>query len=63
MLLMQLLLLLAAYREGVGDEHDSNVFFQHLPDCSAGGFDRLEKKSAAKGILCPMIRDEEVCTP
>eukprot|EP01039_Chlorochromonas_danica_P000624 gene624-679_t len=30
---------------------------QHLPNCSAG-FDRIEKKTTARVMLCPMIRDE-----
>ena len=40
------------------NEHDRNVFNQHLPNCLTG-YDRITTKSSAKAILCPMIRDEE----
>ena len=32
-----------------------NAFDQHLPDCKKG-FPRLEKKTKAKAIVCPMFR-------
>ena len=32
---------------------------QGLPTCSAGTFKRIERKTTAKAIVCPMIRDEE----
>jgi hypothetical protein len=34
---------------------DVSPFSQNLPDCTAG-FERLEKKTSAKALLCPMIR-------
>ena len=32
---------------------------QGLPTCTAGTFKRIERKTTAKAIVCPMIRDEE----
>lgn len=37
---------------------DYGPYNQHLPDCSAST-KRLKKKTNAKALLCPMIRDEE----
>eukprot|EP01039_Chlorochromonas_danica_P000008 gene9-9_t len=33
-------------------------FYQHLPNCSANVVKRVRKKTAWKGIVCPMVKDE-----
>jgi hypothetical protein len=33
-------------------------YYQHLPDCSKGGYKTVTKKTNVKGIVCPMIKDE-----
>ena len=38
---------------------DKSPFYQYLPNCSKKEHKVLKKKTTAKGILCPMIRDEE----
>lgn len=42
----------------ISSNDDKSPYNQHLPDCSQG-FKRLQKKTKAKALLCPMIRDEE----
>lgn len=37
---------------------DKSPYYQYLPDCSKEG-NHLTKKTTGKGIICPMIRDEE----
>ena len=35
------------------------ALYQHLPNCDAGNFRRIEKKTKMKAMACPMVRDEE----
>lgn len=34
----------------------NSPFYQNLPDCDHGSSSRITKVTAAKAILCPMIR-------
>ena len=38
---------------------DKSPFYQYLPNCSKKDYKVLKKNTHAKGILCPMIKDEE----
>jgi hypothetical protein len=38
--------------------NELSPYNQHLPDCKTG-FERIKKKPNKKGIVCPMIKDEE----
>ena len=42
----------------VAKTQDISPFQQHLPDCE-DGFQRIAKKTTAKALICPMIRDEQ----
>ena len=33
----------------------ASPFYQNLPDCTSG-YKKIEKKTSAKALLCPMIR-------
>lgn len=48
-------------KNGLGYKNPSekSPYYQHLPDCTKNGFKRVTKKTKAKGIVCPMFRDEE----
>lgn len=45
-------------RLGRREADERGAFHQRLPDCSQG-FPRIRKRTSAKAILCPMVRDEE----
>lgn len=40
-------------------KEDYSPLFQNLPNCAKGDFVRIEKKTAKKGVVCPMFKDEE----
>ena len=42
----------------VKGNNELSPYNQHLPDCKKG-YEKLKKKTNKKGILCPMIKDEE----
>jgi len=34
-------------------------YYQELPDCLSGNYSTVQKKTTWKGIVCPMVKDEE----
>ena len=45
-------------QEGEAFDKRSPLYL-HLPDCRQGDFQRIQKKTNKKGLICPMFRDEE----
>lgn len=45
-------------QEGEAFDKRSPLYL-HLPDCRQGDFQRIQKKTNRKGLICPMFRDEE----
>lgn len=42
------------------ENHRESPLYQHLPDCSAKEeYTVIQKETKAKGIICPMFKDEE----
>ena len=58
---MRLIFLLFIFVHLFGDKLDDHVkspYNQNLPDCLANNYKNISKKTRAKAILCPMIKDE-----
>ena len=60
MLPLWVLLVLLPFAQGKRTVTDKSPLFQHLPDCSkVQRSTYVYKKTKSKGIVCPMVKDEE----